>query len=269
MSTSLLKLLLLEEKIAIFLLLLRIITTGLVCFLGVSCASQAVPYNSFKKTQDQFYKEIKTIALTPLDVPEGLGDQPSLNAQFESSVEAELKKAGFEVVPSKVYKDIWDGRIRQMGGYFDPRTGQVEKAKYEAIVEYARKQLKSRYNADALLYSAICFVRVEFLGNVARWDGTSEVIEEPGKKSETQGSTGALSFCVRIEDIQGVESYVNRGGIQLLSKLKTSRIDYRKREFINVPEDEILNNQERNEAAVKIALSPLIVNKALLERQNR
>jgi len=252
-----------------FLFLLRIICAGLVLLLSVSCVPQTVPYNSFKTPQDQFYKGIKTIALTPLDMPEGMGDQASLNAQFESSVEAELKKAGFEVVPSRVYKEIWDGRIKQIGGYFNARTGEVDKPKYEAIVEYTKKELKSRYNADVLLYPAIRIVQAEFRGNVARWHGISETIEERGEKSDIQGSTGALSFRVRIEDIQGVEGYVNFGGIQLLSRLKAAGSIFKNKEFIHVPEDEILNNRERNEAAVKIALSPLIVNKALLERQNR
>jgi hypothetical protein len=251
------------------LLLLRMITVGLVLSLGASCVPHTVPFNSFKITQDQFYKGIKTIVLTPLQIPEGIGDQVSLNAHLESCVEAELKKAKFDVVPSRVYKDIWDGRIKEVGGYFNPRTGEVDKQKYESIVEYTRKELRSRCNADALLYQAICIVQVEFFGNVARWHGTSEMIEEPGKKSETQGSTRALSFCVWIEDIHGVEGYVNFGGIQLLSKLKATGSLFKNKEFVNVPEDEILNNQERNEAAVKIALSPLIVNKTLLERQNK
>jgi hypothetical protein len=192
-----------------------------------------------------------------------------LNAQLEPSVEAELKKAQFDVVPSRAYKDIWDGRIKQVGGYFNPRTGEVDKPKYEAIVDYMRKELKSKYNADALLYQTICIVQVEFFGNVVTWHGTSETIQEPTKRSETRGSTRALSFCVRIEDIHGVDAYVNFGGIQLLSKLRASRSPLRDKEFVDVPEDEILNNQERNEAAVKIAFSPLIVNRALLERQKK
>jgi hypothetical protein len=242
-----------------FLFLLRIISAGLVLFLGVSCVPQTVPYNPFKITQEKFYEEIKTIALTPLHIPEGMGDQVSLSAQFESYVETTLKKARFEVVPSKVYKEIWDRRIKQIGGYFSPRTGEVDKSKYEATVEYTRKELKSRYNVDALLYSAIHIVQIEFRGNVARWHGTSEMVEMLGHKSQTdRGSIRALSFCVWIEDFHGVESYVNSGGIQLLSKLKATGSVFKNEEFIDVPEREILNNLERNEAAVKIAMGPLI-----------
>jgi len=242
-----------------FLFLLRIISAGLVLFIGVSCVPKTVPYNPFKITQDKFYEGVKTIVLTPLNIPEGMGEQVSLNAQFESYVETKLKKARFEVVSSKVYKEIWDRRVKQIGGYYNPRTGEVDKSKYEAIVEYTRNELKSGYNADALLYSAICIVQIRFYGNMATWHGTSEMVKMPGYRSQTdRGSIRALSFCVCIEDIHGVKSYVNSGGIQLLSKLKAPDSVFKNEEFVNVPEREILNNLERNEAAVKIALGPLI-----------
>lgn len=249
--------------------LLRIISAGLVLFLGVSCVPKMVPYNPFKITQDQFYKEIKTIALTPLNIPKGIEDQVSLNAQFESYVETKLKKARFEVVPSKVYKEIWDRQVKQIGGYYNPRTGEVDKSKYEAIVEYTRNELKTGYNADALLYPAICIVQVRFHGNVAMWHGTSEMMEMPRYMPLTEGSTRALSFSVLIEDIQGVETYANLGGIQLLSKLKVTDQEIKSQKFIDIPEREILNNPERNEAAVKIALIPLIDNKTLPKLRNR
>jgi hypothetical protein len=239
--------------------LTRIISMGLILFLGMNCTSRTLSYNPFKIAQEQFYRTTKTIALTPLQVPEGLGDRVSLNTQFESFVEANLRKGGFEVLRSRVYKEIWDAKAKQIGGYFDPRTGEVDKSKYESIVNYTKKELKAAYNVDALLYSGLRIVQVRFNGTWVSWHGVEERIILEGKKPEViRGNIAAVSFGVWIEDINGIESYVNFGGIQLLSKLDVSGTIFKNMKFVAVPEEEILSNQKRNEAAVEIALDPLM-----------
>jgi len=67
----------------------------------------------------------------------------------------------------------------------------------------------------------------------------------------TYGTVPALSLVVKIEDIHGPDLYINWGGIQLLQKISGS-------DFVPVPRNELLTSEERNKAAVDIALKPLI-----------
>jgi hypothetical protein len=55
---------------------------------------------------------------------------------------------------------------------------------------------------------------------------------------------------VNISDPNEVDMYVNWGGIQVLGRVSGWQV-------VNIPAEEILTNEERNAAAVEIALDPL------------
>jgi hypothetical protein len=145
----------------------------------------------------------------------------------------------------------------QVGGYFDPVTGKRDESKFKAVRKHCLRELSTKCNADAILYSAIGVFKATISGTYAHWHGTSEYFKTGGKWKkllDTSGYTGAvggLSLVVAIKDINDVDMYVNPGGIQLAAKLSGGK-------FVPVPRSQLFANEERNVAAVNIALGPLV-----------
>jgi hypothetical protein len=215
------------------------------------------PYDPFKVPREEIYSKIKTIALAPVGIPGNIQDPDAVKAKFEALIEAKLREAGFTIVPSRETAGIWDRMNKQLGGMFDPVTGKRDETKFKSVREHFLREVETKFKADAVLHPNIRTVMARFAGGQANWDGVSESLSPTegfmGMLSvgQFQGTVGALSLVVTIENIHGVDAYVNGGGIQLVSKLSGGK-------FIPVLPGLLLTNEARNTAAANIALEPLV-----------
>jgi hypothetical protein len=241
-----------------------LLRAALAATLFAAGCTTTVPYDPFKMPKDEFYGKIKTIAVAPIRVPNDIVDPEAVKTSLESLVEAKVREAGFSPVPPKDTGGVFDEMNKQMGGVFDPITGQRDETKVKAAEEHARRELATRFKADAVLHARFLPGTTPFGGGKANWHGTSESVATAEgflaafQVSNLRGNIGTLSLLVVIEDIQGVNVYINMGGIQLLAKVSGGQ-------FVQVPRDQLLANKERNAAAVNIALSPLVKNPAQTE----
>lgn len=232
------------------------LTTLAVAVVGAGCATTAPPYNPFKISRDDLYGKVKTIALAPVSIPGDLDDPDPVKAKFESLIEGKLREAGLSVIPSKEGEEIWKQMKEHLGGFFDSITGKRDEAKFKAAREHTLRELHTKFKADAVLHPHITMVKASFADNKAQWHGTEERLTSGGFLealfgSKYRGGVPALSLVVTVEDIHGADMYVNAGGIQTLAKLSGGQ-------FIPVPRSELFANEERNVAAVNIALGPLV-----------
>jgi hypothetical protein len=219
--------------------------------LGFGCAKPTVtptglPKNVFKMPQNEFYEKIKTIALSPLTIPENFPNKESSKLSIESLLEAKLIQAGFSIISSRVVEDIRKRMAEQVGGYVDTVTGKLNKPKFEAVRDHSRQELSFKFKVDAILYSNLQAVNARLSEGFAWWDGVSEPIAYGYR-----GSIKALSLLVVIQDMNGVELYVKRGGFQVLEKIAW-------RTVIPVPQDELLTREERKATSVNVALGSLL-----------
>jgi hypothetical protein len=119
------------------------------------------------------------------------------------------------------------------------------------------RQLRAKFNVNAILSPEIQVVAASFGGDRAKWDGTSEGV---GKKkfwkallgTTHSGRVPALSFVVFLKDSDYTSLYVNAGGIQALDKVGPAG------GFVPVPQEELFAKEERNVKAVRLALDPLL-----------
>lgn len=231
-----------------------------ITLIGGGCATTA-PHNPFLITQEEFYSKIKTIALAPVGVPRDLEDPDPVRAKFESLIEAKLREAGFSVVPSRDSAGLFETMNKQLGGMFDPVTGKRDETKFKTVREHFLREAQTKFKADAVLYPNIRTGPARFAGAQASWDGTTESLAVTEgfwgllSVGNVQGTTAALSLSVTIEDIHGVDAYLNWGGIQLISKVSYGK-------FVPVPRSQLFVDEKRNAAAVSIALGPLARNPA-------
>jgi hypothetical protein len=78
---------------------------------------------------------------------------------------------------------------------------------------------------------------------------------------ETSGTIRALSLVVSIgsADIEGPAQYRHRAGIQVLEKFSPTMAERLSGKMLTpLAPEELLANDERNRAAVEIALGPLV-----------
>ncbi len=223
---------------------------------GTGCATTTSAYSPFKVDQEKFFSTIETIALAPTVVPAELAASEQRISQFESLVVNKLREAGFTVVLSHEYRDIWKRENQLIGGCFDSATGRMDATKFRKVQERTCQELEKQFNVDAILLVDILVVKANFRQFEAEWDGAEESFDvrhgvlQFFDTSTTKGTVGALSMRATIKDMDGVALYVNQGGIQVLSK-------YGSGGFAPVPVNALLTSEERNIGAVNIALGPL------------
>lgn len=235
----------------------------IIILLCAGCATTP-KYTPFKVSKGEIYTKTKTIALMPLIVPAGMTDPDPVKVTFESLIEARLREAGFLIVPSGEFAEIFKRMTEQVGGYFDPVTGKLDEVKYNTVQKHTYEELRTKWDADALFIPSIQIFKVNWrigrspFPSKVSWHGTSESISSYAAVLldsiigiRRSGTVPALSLTVCIQDLNGVDQYSHYGGIQLMAKLSGDK-------FSPVPREKLFTDEERNTKAVDIALGPLL-----------
>lgn len=239
-------------------------TTLIAALLAAGCASAA--YDPFRISPDEFRRRVKTIAVASVAVSSDLGGNSAAQA-FNPAIETKLQEAGFKVVPTQEFRGIWDAKATELGGLFDPQTGKMNEAKATTLLSHARGEMKTRFNADALVLPHVRrvtarFGYMPFVGVRANWDGASENLEtgafDKVVSPRGSGTVGAISLVLNIEDLNGSPLFVNAGGIQVLSKLAPGAGNFGGNAFVEVPKDQLFTNEQQMQQAVQYALAPFL-----------
>lgn len=237
-------------------IIMRISLLLVIALFTLGCETMP-KHEPFQVGKDEIQQQVKTIGLTPISLPREFDENERLKAEFESYLTETLQRGGFVVVPSGKYIDIYEPMKNAVGPLYDANTGEPLEQKIETLLKHARAEYSNQQDLDAILYSGVRVVKAPWSGNTASWHGVTEATT--GKEGlwgflvapTAHGTIPALSLIVSIEDHNGNEYYLNFGGIQLVQWVKGSG-------FVDVPENELLADPERNRRAVEIALTPLL-----------
>lgn len=245
---------------------------ALVMFLATEGCAPKVGYvieNPFRITPKEFHATTNTIALARSSVFVELDDMESVRAEFDSLIEATVREAGFLVVSAGEFGEILERGI-------EPARGAVDfehTARIRAVRQLVVEEVRSKFNADAVLFPTIEAVPVEVdSATKAAWLGTSECVKRAPIRLFGCGNyrwivtLPGLSVFVTIQDMDGAVMFRNGGGIQLLA---TPNFGWRENfdlfftgeTTVNlnmVPRDKLFVDKERNIEAVKFALAPLV-----------
>jgi hypothetical protein len=168
--------------------------------LGTGCAGHA-NYDPFLIPQARIYGAVKTIALAPVVEPGELGSVDPDRGKFATLITAQLRAAGFTVVPPEESDSIWKRVTDSLGGLFSAATGDRDTMKLNAARGVTMRELQARFHADAWLHPHIVFAQAKFDQGDAQWDGAKQSYQSFGKKfltalfgGGTYGKTAALSF---------------------------------------------------------------------------
>jgi hypothetical protein len=233
---------------------LTFLALGLALVLG-GCAAKT-PYNPFKIPREQFHGHLKVVALSPMGMPTELTNPDPVRQKFLNLIETQLRAAGYKVVGSAEARVIWDSMATGSNGFYDPVTGVRDEEKVKLVRMRLYRELRAKFNIDAMLFSHIAVVPAKLDNDRARWDGASETAAR--KKFwkavlgiSHSGTIPALSLHVTLSDTDDRDLYENAGGIQVLAKAGVDGLQ-------DVPREQLFADEERNLRAVHLALDPLL-----------
>jgi hypothetical protein len=222
-----------------------------------ACGAKRAPYDPFRIPREQLAPALKVVALAPMDVPNGIEEPEVVKARFLASIEARLREVGIAVIPPADVGPVLQAAMEWRGGFFDPKTGELDEAKLRGAREEALQNLAAKHGrVDALLVADVRIVRATLHNDRASWDGVTESAGASGWKAALgvthSGAVRALSLVVRLTGANGEHLYVDSGGIRVLDKISM------RGERVPVPIPELFQDEERNAKAVSLAIDPLV-----------
>ncbi len=226
------------------------------CLITFSTGCAVTPYDPFIKSRSEISSAVNILSMRPVSLAD-FDRKDEVAARYEALITERLEAGGFKVIPSSEYSSIWDPMLEQLGGVFDPITGEADEEKLEALRTHTTNELIAKFKIDGFVIPRIDVTTASWSGNTATWDGVTD--ETTGKggfwaslaASDKYGSVPALSLILPLFSTSGEAFYVGRGGIQLSAYLKGGR-------FVDVPESMWFVEPERDVNAVSIALAPLL-----------
>ena len=230
------------------------------CLITFSTGCAVTPYDPFIKSRSEIYEMVDTLAMMPLKCPD-FDRKEEVSARYEALITERLETAGFKVIPSSEFSSIQDPMIEQMGGMFDPITGEADEEKLEAVRLHTMNELIAKFDIDAYIVPRIVLVKAGWSGNSAYWSGVTDTVSGKSgfwaafKNQNMSGTIPAMSLVVGLRDKTNSEGYyLGRGGIQLLAHYGETFASG----FVDIPKSEWFVDEEKDVTAVAIALSALV-----------
>ena len=216
-------------------------------------------YDPFVISRSEIYERVDTLAMMPLQCPD-FDRKEEVSARYETLITERLEAAGFNVIPSEESSSIMNSKIEDLGGMFDPTTGEVDEEKRQAVSDHLLQELNAKFDFDAYIVPKIEIVKASWNGNSATWDDVTETVSgKTGfwatfKNLEKSGTIPALSLFVVLRDKTDSEGYyVGRGGIQLVAHYGETFTGG----FVYIPKSDWFVDEEKDVIAVAIALAAL------------
>jgi len=231
---------------------MRNVRLALAAMLAIACGGRANQQaaSAWLVPQERFFAKVDTIGISSFWVPDSLENPAPVRALFDSLVSEQLRQAGYALVRVPEMRAFSDSEIREHG-QFNPKTGERDTAALRTATEHALGRLAQQYpQVDAFLMPDLVVVPALVEGQDAYWDGTSQgftSFADVMLMREYSGRLPAFSLCVRFWDPAGTPMYHDHGGVQLAATPRKA-----------IERSKLFINAERNLAAVRIALGPIL-----------
>lgn len=225
--------------------------SGVLVLLAAGCATK--PYDPFRIPAAELRGRVRTIALAPLQVSADLADRSFARDQIEPLVVKRLEQGGFAVVPSAEMERLWRAAAADVGGVFDPVSGEVDRERYDAVEASVLHDLRSQQRVDGVLWLRIYTVDLYLAGATTTFCGTTGDVYWPGGRlGALEQATLVRASCLSavLFDMEERELYGIRSGLETVETFASQTRAVR-------PPEERLRNPVRIRAAVEATVGPL------------
>jgi hypothetical protein len=221
-------------------------------WFALACAGHAgaQEYDPHQTSREQFRTQVSRLAMEPMVLPSETPDADRVCAGFEQLVAAELQAHGYEVVPSKVFREIWRRYAEDLGGVFDPVTGEALEKKHELTWEHTGRELEAKHGVDAVVRALIVSgpLRFDAGGFSLGWRAAGQTLVWRGERMWSEAA-----MPQRVEGPYLTVFIVDRGGVlhyAMRAPIEWSRI-YANRGYEEKPVTALYQDAQRNQRAVR------------------
>ena len=198
------------------------------------------------------------LALAPLD-PAGIERGAEVAGRYRDALGRRLTQLGFIVVDTPDYAELWAQERERVGGFHDPNTGRLDRAKVKASRARVFAALAARYTVAAVVLPELERRPAPFWAGIATWDGATETVDGKslvatitGASGQSYGELEAVSLAVRMLDPEGELLFEGRAGIQLTKKLTN-------RAAVAVAAPDLFANLSSDQRVVDAALQNVVI----------
>lgn len=220
------------------------------------CAA-STRYDPYQVERAHVREQVRTIAIAPHPVPYELMDADVAREIFEPIAIRRLEAAGFEVVPSSVWSEIWRTAAEDVGGVFDPRTLETNDEKLELVLDTTLHRLQTDYGVDARLFFEVGVVELQrqSVSPVFCGKGTRLAFGRATSPQPVGRVTSIRASCLHASliDMEDRLLYSIRHGIEVFE------IHARQTRY-SMPRQERLTDMNAIEEAASAVLDPLVQN---------
>jgi len=143
----------------------------------------AKPFDPFQVPREDVRGRIRTIAMVPAYVPQSMMSLADTRATFEPFAKDRLESAGFQVIPSETWAELWQQAAADLGGVYDASTGEVDEERFLLVREAVYRTLESEYGAHAVLYLNVSLNDLYSTGSHVHFCGGSGKVYFPSDDS--------------------------------------------------------------------------------------
>jgi len=205
--------------------------------------------DAFVIDKKEFKKQLKTIALSPIDADPVLKMPDSVAVMVEEEITKHLEKRGYVVIPSSVLGGIRKKMEAQVGGVTNPETGGIYVERLQAVRTHGFRELWFRHQFDAVASIRVSASRVRFEKDRAEWDGVRQKVQKKGGGSFS-GNIFVSSVAFSVFDDTDAMLYSNRGGLEVLMRRE-------KDQLVPIEAENYFLDEKLIRKAAQIALKPI------------
>lgn len=173
-----------------------------------------------------------------------------------------LRSNGYRIAPQHIFDNAWKQAIYRYGNIYDPTSGKVDRAAWNAVMATTLAAVRERGGIDGILFTDVIEHDVQHsagLQHYARWYGVTRKPATQGAGSGvpvgfnwTQTIKGA-SLRVTLYNMQGDPVFASFGGLDTLHA-----VDMRNPDAGFVRRKKLLKSDSVIEEGIQLALHPLV-----------
>lgn len=151
----------------------RLIIIGLTSFVVLSTSAAHAADSPYLIKKKDFRKQIRSVALAPLDVPQMLVLTPEMRTFIETEATRRLDKTKLDMVGIEPYAEVVTLFKQQVGGLLNDE-GKIDTRREALMLDHARREMRRRHPVDGFAEISLRVINAEFADDRAEWDGIKQ-----------------------------------------------------------------------------------------------
>lgn len=181
----------------------------------------------------------------------------------DTTIKTYIQENGFTVMPTFRFEDAWETCEAELGGLYDPRTGQPDPRRWGRCMSNTLRKLAQDRPFSGVLLPKVVYANVELKHpyDEGTWDGVSrDMLFEGGRPESRWTEILGMTLEVQVFTDEGELAFSAAGGLDFAQKtvLREDRVNL-------VPKELEDYDPSLFREGVEIALGPFVAPQAVGE----